>query len=96
MSDLFNEKAKEWDKNEMVLQISKGKSSDILENININDQIQVMDFGAGTGLITAQVAAHVNSITAVDISQSMLDELEDKTNLKDKVKTICKDITKQT
>ena len=95
MSDLFNEKAKEWDQNEMVLQLSKGTSSAILENINFNAQMQVMDFGAGTGLITAQVAPHVNSITAVDISQSMLDQLEEKTNLKDKVKTVCQDITKQ-
>lgn len=95
MTDLFNEKAKEWDINEMVLQLSKGTSSAILENINFNDQMQVMDFGAGTGLITAQVAPHVSSITAVDISQSMLDKLEEKTNLKDKVKTVCQDITKQ-
>ena len=95
MSDLFNEKAKEWDQNEMVLQLSKGTSSAILENINFNDQMQVMDFGAGTGLITAQIAPHVSSVTAVDISQSMLDKLEEKTNLKDKVKTVCQDITKQ-
>ena len=57
--------------------------------------MQVMDFGAGTGLITAQIAPHVSSITAVDISQSMLDKLEEKTNLKNKVKTVCQDITKQ-
>ena len=95
MSDLFNEKAKEWDQNDMVLQLSKGTSSAILENINFNDQMQVMDFGAGTGLITAQVAPHVGSITAVDISQSMLDKLEEKTSLQDKVKTVCQDITKQ-
>ena len=95
MPDLFNEKAKEWDQNEMVLQLSKGTSSAILENINFNDQMQVMDFGAGTGLITAQVAPHVSSITAVDISQSMLDKLEEKINLKDKVKTVCQDITKK-
>ena len=95
MSDLFNEKAKEWDQNEMVLQLSNGTSSAILENIDFNDKMQVMDFGAGTGLITAKVAPYVSSITAIDISQSMLDELEDKTNLKDKVKTLCQDITKQ-
>ena len=95
MSDLFNEKAKEWDQNEMVLQLSKGTSTAILENINFSDDMQVMDFGAGTGLITAQVAPHVSSITAVDISESMLNELTQKINLKDKVKAVCQDITKQ-
>ena len=95
MSDLFNEKAKDWDKNEMVLQLSKATSAAILENIEFNDQMQVMDFGAGTGLITSQVAAHVGTVTAVDISQSMLDKLAEKINLNDKVQTVCQDITEQ-
>lgn len=29
--------------------------------------MQVMDFGAGTGLITSQVATHVDTVSAVDI-----------------------------
>ena len=92
MSDLFTEKAKEWDKNEMVLQLSKETSSAILENIKFNDQMQVMDFGAGTGLITSQIASHVDLVTAVDISQSMLDKLIEKTDLTDKVNIVCQDI----
>lgn len=95
MPDLFNEKAKDWDVNEMVLQLSNATSSAILENIDFNNQMQVMDFGAGTGLITSQVAPHVASITAVDVSQAMLDKLAEKTELKDKVQTICQDITQQ-
>lgn len=95
MTDLFTEKAKEWDKNEMVLQLSKATSSAILENIEFNDQMQVMDFGAGTGLITTQVAPHVSSITAIDISQSMLDKLVEKTRLKDKIKIVCQNIIEQ-
>ena len=95
MTDLFVEKAKDWDVNEMVLQLSNATSAAILENINFKDNMAVMDFGAGTGLITAQVAPHVSSITAIDISQSMLDMLEEKINLKDKVKTVCQDIITQ-
>lgn len=95
MSDLFTEKAKEWDKNEMVLQLSNAVSYAILESIKFNDQMKIMDFGAGTGLITSQVAPHVASITAVDISQSMLSKLAEKINLKNKVKTVCQDILKK-
>lgn len=95
MSDLFTEKAKEWDKNEMVLQLSKATSSAILKSIEFNNQMQVMDFGAGTGLITSQVISHVNSITAVDISQSMLEKLAEKLNKNNKVKIICQDILQQ-
>ncbi len=95
MSDLFNEKAKDWDVNEIVLQLSSATSSAILEHIEFNKQMQIMDFGAGTGLITSQVAPHVASIAAVDVSQAMLDKLAEKTELKDKVQTVCQDITKQ-
>ena len=95
MSDLFSEKAKDWDVNEMVLQLSSATSSAILENIEFNDQMTVMDFGAGTGLITSQVVPFVDSITAVDVSQAMLEKLSEKLGSNSKVQTICQDITEQ-
>ena len=95
MSDLFSEKAKDWDINEMVLRLSNATSSAILENIEFDDRMQVMDFGAGTGLITSQVAPHVDSIIAVDVSQAMLDKLVSKDELSGKVKAVCQDITEQ-
>jgi len=95
MTDLFTEKAKEWDVNEMVLQLSEATSSAILESIDFNDQMQVMDFGAGTGLITSQVFPRVKKITAVDVSQSMLEKLVSKPELKGKVDVICQDITQK-
>jgi putative AdoMet-dependent methyltransferase len=55
----------------------------------------VMDFGAGTGLISGQVASKVGRITAVDISEAMLEKLSAKPELKGKVKTVCQDITRQ-
>ncbi len=95
MSDLFSEKAKEWDVNEMVLQLSKATSSAILENIEFNQQMNVMDFGAGTGLITSQVIPAVNTITAVDVSEAMLEKLGEKLGENAKVQTVCQDITVQ-
>ena len=95
MSDLFSEKAKDWDVNEMVLQLSNATSSAILKNIEFNDQMKVMDFGAGTGLITSHVAPFVDSITAVDISQAMLEKLSEKLGSNSKVQTVCQDITAQ-
>ncbi len=95
MSDLFSEKAKEWDVNEMVLQLSKATSSAILENIEFNQQMNVMDFGAGTGLITSQVIPAVHTITAVDVSEAMLEKLGEKLGENAKVQTVCQDITVQ-
>lgn len=95
MTDMFEEKAKDWDVNEMVKQLSSAIGKTILDNVELNSQMHVMDFGAGTGLITSQVAPHVNKITAVDISKSMLEQLINKQELKEKVEILCQDITTQ-
>jgi len=93
MTDLFTEKAKDWDVNEMVLALSSGIGNAIIDNIDFNKSMHVMDFGAGTGLITSKVASQVDKITAVDVSQSMLDQLIAKEELKGKVDAVCQDIT---
>ncbi len=93
MTDQFKDKAKDWDTTDRIKQLSAGVGSCILKNVKLNDQMHVMDFGAGTGLITSQVAPYVNKITAVDISQAMLDQLIAKQELKDKVQALCQDIT---
>lgn len=95
MADLFNEKAKDWDVNEMVLQLSSAIGSAILKNIEFNEHMQVMDLGAGTGLISTHIAPRVKSIVAVDTSQAMLDKLVNKPDLAGKVKTVCQDITEK-
>jgi len=95
MADLFEEKAQEWDKNEMIRGLSSGIGSTMLDKVDFHPDMEVMDFGAGTGLISGQVAAKVGKITAVDISESMLEKLIAKSELKDKVQTVCQDITKK-
>ena len=93
MTDKFKEKAKDWDVNDRIKQLSSAIGSCILKNVELNAHMHVMDFGAGTGLITSQVAPYVNKITAVDISQAMLEQLIAKQELKDKVQALCQDIT---
>lgn len=93
MTDMFKEKAKDWDMNEMIKQLTSAIGRCILDNVELNAKMHVMDFGAGTGLITSQVAPYVKKITAVDISQSMLDQLIAKQELKEKVEALCQDIT---
>jgi cyclopropane fatty-acyl-phospholipid synthase-like methyltransferase len=95
MTDMFKEKAQDWDVNDRIKQLSSAIGSCIIKNVELNEQMHVLDFGAGTGLITSQVAPHVSKITAVDISQSMLDKLIAKQELKDKVQALCQDITSE-
>lgn len=92
MPDLFNEKSHDWDKNEIVQNISSAVGDAIVQSTPLHEDMTVMDFGAGTGLISSHVAPKVAKIVAVDISQAMLDKLRDKAALKGKVEIVCQDI----
>ncbi|MFZ5622185.1 MAG: class I SAM-dependent DNA methyltransferase [Pseudomonadota bacterium] len=95
MTDLFEEKARDWDANEMVAALAAGIGRTILEHVDLHEAMHVMDFGAGTGLIASQVAPHVRRITAVDVSRSMLEQLLAKQTLADKVEVRCQDIIEE-
>ena len=75
MTDLFKEKAQDWDANDKVRGLSSGIGAAIQANVILDKTMSVMDFGAGTGLITAQIADKVKKVTAVDVSEAMLDKL---------------------
>ncbi len=92
MSDLFNEKAESWDADDMIKQLSSAVGASMVENLPLNQQMDVMDFGAGTGLISSHIAPLVNKIVAVDISRAMLDKLVLKPELHGKVEAVCQDV----
>jgi SAM-dependent methyltransferase len=94
MSQYFDEKAVEWDANDMRRQLSSAIGSSILERIPLDDRMDVLDFGAGTGLISSYVAPRVNKIVAVDTSEAMLAELTAKQELRGNVEAACVDITR--
>ena len=95
MSDLFTEKAQDWDANEMIKQLSTAIGGSILKQVDLKDYMHVLDFGAGTGLISAHVAPRVKQIIAVDTSAAMLEKLAAKPELFGKVEVVCQDITEK-
>lgn len=95
MSDLFKEKAADWDANQMRMQLSAAIGASILTHVSLESHMTVMDFGAGTGLLTSHIAPRVNKIAAVDTSAAMLDRLAAKPEFNGKVTPICQDITEQ-
>lgn len=92
MTDLFKEKAESYDSEDWATELSSVIGAMILSKIPFSDQMNVMDFGAGTGLICSHVAPMVRNITAVDISEAMLEKLTAKPELKNKVNVLCQDI----
>lgn len=93
MADLFEEKAKDWDANERRTNLSRAIGNTILEQVALNERMTVMDFGAGTGLVSGAIAPRVRRIVAVDTSQAMLEKLAAKPELQGKVDIFCRDIT---
>jgi len=50
----------------------------ILGTVNPGPDTDILDIGCGTGLVTFALQPHVRTVTAIDSSQGMLDELEKK------------------
>jgi len=95
MTDLFKEKAQDWEVNDVVKGIFMGVSSALRDNVALDSSMHVMDFGAGTGLVTQYVADKVGKVTAVDVSEAMLDKLKVKSELQGKVEVLCQNIVEQ-
>lgn len=95
MSDLFAAKAGDWDASDRRTQLAAAIGASILERVPLHEQMQVLDFGAGTGLISARLAPRVGRILAVDVSPAMLEKLAAKPELEGKVETLCRDILEE-
>ena len=76
--DHFAHKSKSWDMNSKRVKNAKGIAELIVKNIKLDKSMELMDFGAGTGLLSYFVAPFVKKIVAVDNSPSMLVEFENK------------------
>jgi len=92
MIDLFADKAADWDARPIPQQLSDGIGAAILARVPLTGDETVLDFGAGTGLLTGRIAPRVRSILAVDVSPSMLEQLAAKPELQGKVEPICQNI----
>jgi len=76
--DNFAHKSKSWDMNSKRVQNAKGIAEHIIENIKLEPSMKVMDFGAGTGLLSYFIAPYVETIVALDNSPSMLEVFKEK------------------
>jgi len=72
--DYFKDNAKDWDKKNVRVNNARNISAKILEKISLNGNEHLMDFGAGTGLLSEGIAQYVKKISAVDYSGAMLEQ----------------------
>ncbi|MCX5805778.1 MAG: class I SAM-dependent methyltransferase [Proteobacteria bacterium] len=68
----FDKEAASWDEHPARVKLAKDIANVISRQIILTPEMDIMDFGCGTGLLTIQLQPLVHSITGIDSSQGML------------------------
>lgn len=76
--DFFAQKAASYEQNPHRVDNVVAIGHAIKTQLVLQPDMQLLDFGSGTGLLLQQIAPHVGKITAVDVSPSMNAQLRAK------------------
>jgi cyclopropane fatty-acyl-phospholipid synthase-like methyltransferase len=76
--DYFAQKANTYEQNPTRVDNVSNIANAVLKKVQMEPTMQLLDFGSGTGLLLERIAPYVGKITAVDISPSMIRQLEEK------------------
>jgi 2-polyprenyl-3-methyl-5-hydroxy-6-metoxy-1,4-benzoquinol methylase len=74
----FDKEAASWDEHPTRVKLASDVADAITRHITLTPDMDVLDFGCGTGLLSLRLQPLVRSITGVDSSRGMLDVLEAK------------------
>ena len=74
----FARVAAEWDANPGRVALARAVADAIRNAVPLRPDMNAMDFGAGTGLVTLGLLPYVDRLTAVDASGEMLRVLDEK------------------
>jgi ubiquinone/menaquinone biosynthesis C-methylase UbiE len=77
MADNFAHRAKEWDSPEKI-KMTEGYVTAVLQKITPEKSWNVLEIGAGTGLVGLQILPHVSKVVFEDTSEAMLEVLKQK------------------
>jgi cyclopropane fatty-acyl-phospholipid synthase-like methyltransferase len=71
----FDEEAAAWDENPVRVKLADDVVAAVARPVPLNAEMDALDLGCGTGLVTLRLAPRVRTIIGVDSSQGMLDVL---------------------
>jgi tRNA (cmo5U34)-methyltransferase len=74
----FDKDAQSWDENPVRRELGEAAGKAIAEAVSLKSSDTVLDYGAGTGLVSLAVRHRVSRVLAVDSSRGMLDVLDGK------------------
>ncbi len=93
----FDKVASSWDEEPRRVKLAAEVARAISNEAGLSPDLDVLDYGCGTGLVTLHIQPHVRSITGADTSQGMLDVLRRKAGEAglDNVRTTLIDLSKK-
>src|SRR6266498_1318127 len=74
----FDERAKDWDSDPQKVERARAVAKAICKIIRLSTNMNALEYGCGTGLLSFALQPYLGSITLADSSQGMLDLLSQK------------------
>jgi len=74
----FDARAKEWDKKDIRVNGAKVIADAIQKQVALTSDMEIIDFGVGTGLLGFEIAKKVKQVYGVDTSAGMIATLKEK------------------
>jgi len=74
----FDERAKDWDSDPKKVERARVVAASIRKTIPLSNQMNALEYGCGTGLLSFALQSDLGQITLADTSQGMLDVLKEK------------------
>ncbi len=95
MQDNFKNKAQDWDSGDIRVNGAKAIANAIENEIELTQDMEILDFGVGTGLLGFSIAPKVKQVYGVDTSAKMLEKLEEKNSPQLAIKAYHQDIIQE-
>ncbi len=92
MTTHFDNAAAQWDKGDTRQNIASAVFQTLNSRIALLKSMDIMDFGAGTGLLSFKIAPLVHFVCGVDVSTKMLEQISVKNSDTVQVIPVCQDI----
>lgn len=74
----FDQAAALWDEDPGRVRLAQAVAASMILHLDLNASSTVLDYGAGTGLVTFALLPHVKRILAADTSEEMLERIRAK------------------
>ncbi len=74
----FDERAKDWDSDPRKVERARVVADTIRKSIPLSNEMNALEYGCGTGLLSFALQSDLGQITLADTSQGMLDVLKEK------------------